>query len=289
MSHDRDRAGAAPRAAHGAAGGSGVGLALLGLLAVSVAGLAWLATDLLSTATADGPDATATLGASTDGYDVWARNEDGSPVRWDPCAPIHLVIADDGAPAGWRDDLDRAMDEVGEVSGLAFEVEATTDERPDVRRPAYQPDRYGHRWAPVLVAWSPPGEGDLPLHATDRGLAIPLAVGVDGDRTYVTGQIVLNRERDDLEVGFADRAGSWGATLLHELGHLLGLAHADDHAQLMAHYPGEGPVVLGEGDRAGLRAVGSDAGCRAVPDPGPIEIPEPHSELDILREERRGD
>lgn len=221
--------------------------------------------------------ALAPLGASSDGYRVWARNDDGTPVRWDPCSPIDLVLADGSAPTGWRADLESALERLTDVSGIRFRIVDTTEETPGLTRPAYQPARYGERWAPVLVAWADPGAGDLPLRTFDRGLAIPVAVGPTGDRTYVTGQVVFNRARDDLAVGFDDRATSWGATILHEFGHLLGLAHADHPEELMATLPGDGPVRLGPGDRAGLRAIGADAGCRDVPDAQPVEVPEPLS------------
>ncbi len=295
MSHPRERAAGGASSSHPpSTRGSGagvVGAALLGLVAIAVVGLVMVGANLLAgppnVPEDDEAVASATVGTSSDGYDVWSRNDDGTPVRWDPCSPVEVVVNGAGAPDGWRSDLDRALDEVADASGIDLEVVGAADERPDVRRPAYQPDRYGDRWAPVLVAWAAPGEGGLPLRATDRGLAIPVAVGVDGDRTYVTGQVVLNRERDDLQVGFDDRDTSWGATLLHELGHLLGLAHADDPDELMAHHPGDGPVELGPGDRAGLRAVGRDAGCRDATAPQPISVPEPRSELDLLREQRR--
>jgi hypothetical protein len=265
-------------------------VALLGLVGVSLAGLALLATHLF-TPTSDPAEDTvvsSTLGTSSDGYAVWARNEDGTPVRWDPCRTLEIVVNDDGAPGGWREDLTRAVAEVADHSGIDIEVVGSTDERPTPRRDAYQPERYGDRWAPVLVAWADPGASDLPLLPTDRGIAIPVAVGVDGDRTYVTGQVVLNRQRDDLQVGFGDRSSSWGATLLHELGHLLGLAHVDDPDEMMARYPGDGPVRFGPGDLEGLRAVGRDLGCRDVLAPQPVEVPDPTTELDLLREHRRG-
>ncbi|MEX2505273.1 MAG: hypothetical protein WD378_10495 [Egicoccus sp.] len=209
------------------------------------------------------------------GYAVWDHNDDGRPIRWDPCTPIDLVVATAGAPERAMDDLERAIDEIAAHSGLQLRVTGETDERPAARRGAYQPDRYGPRWAPVLVAWADPHENGLSLRDTDRGLAVPVAVGRPGDRVYVTGQVVLNADRDDLVPGFGDRADAWGSTLLHEVSHLVGLAHVNDPEQLMAVHPGQGPVELAAGDRAGLAAVGADHGCLDAPRPRQVEVADP--------------
>jgi hypothetical protein len=220
------------------------------------------------------PPAAVVTGASADGFSVWERNDDGTPVRWDPCAPIELVLATAELPEAAEQDLADAVDTLRDATGLELVVTGTTDERPSGNRLPYQPEVHGERWAPVLVAWASPGADGLPLRDTDRGVSIPLAVGPAGDRTYVSGQVVLNAERHDLRPGRENRADSWGATVLHELIHVLGLGHVDDPDELMHVRPGEGPVELGPGDRAGLRAVGADGGCLEVPTPRPVEVAE---------------
>ena len=215
------------------------------------------------------PPGTAAAPAPTDGWAPWATAADGTPLRWDPCAPIELVLRPDGAPPDAEADLRTALGRLAAASGLDLRLVGTTDEAPSARRPLVVRADGGWRWAPVLVAWDRPGVGGMPLGPHDRGVAVPVGVR-DGDRrALVTGQVVLNAARTDLRPGFDDRADAWGATLLHELGHLLGLAHVADPSQLMAGDPGRGPVVLGAGDLAGLTALGAAGGCVAAPDPTP--------------------
>ncbi len=210
-----------------------------------------------------------------EGYTVWERNDDGTPVRFDPCSVIEVVLAPRHAPPGARADLEEALTRIVDATGLDLRLIGSTDEPPSDPRLPYQPERYGERWAPVLVTWARPGDPGVPLRVIDRGVASPVAVGPEGDRTYVTGQVVLNADRDDLRPGFGDRSDAWGATLLHELAHLVGLGHVDDPTELMYTFPGDGEVVLGPGDRAGLAAVGADHGCRDVPPAGPVAVRRP--------------
>lgn len=204
--------------------------------------------------------------ADDEGYAWWAVDRDGHPLRWDACSPVLFRLNPAEAPPSAERDVRRALALLADASGLRLELDSLTDERPHLDRPLVAREEDGWRWRPVLVAWAAPGEGDLPLTLADRGIALPVAVR-DGDReAFVTGQVVLNAARTDLVPGFGDRRDAVGATLLHELIHLLGLDHVDDPDELMWSDPGTGPVRLGRGDRAGLRSIGAGAGCRPTPE-----------------------
>lgn len=232
------------------------GALALGLTLTAAAGLAVAARQILVRA------------APTDSapHAFFGHNHDGSPIRWDPCGPIEFVLDPTGGPDGWETVFADALARVSEASGLTMVVTGQVSERPSADRSLT--DNTG--WLPVLVAWAPPQATGLPTHPSDRAVAVPVAVGSVGERTFVTGQIVFNPDRADphgwapLSLDFVDRSGSWGATMLHKLGHLLGLAHVDDPAQLMHVHPGTGPVTFGAGDRAGLEKIGT-GGCRPTP------------------------
>lgn len=200
-------------------------------------------------------------------YAFWGHDRHGAPLRWDACTPIEFVLSARNAPEHAHADLMTALDRTAAASGLELRFAGWTDERPSADRPLVERTTDGWRWKPVLVAWALPQETDLPLARSDRGVAVPVAVR-DGDReAFVTGQIVINAARTDLVAGFADRSDSVGATLLHEIGHVLGLAHVRDRRQIMSGEPGFGPVEFGAGDLAGLNAIGSTAGCNPAPSP----------------------
>jgi hypothetical protein len=258
-----------------------VAVVVLGIVVgvVATVALAWSALRGEPT----GPTTTADVAASEDGYAVWDRDADGQPIRWDPCSPIEVVISAAGAPdtvtpTDLRRDVEAAVDDVRAASGLDVVVVGTTADRPHADRPTTATGQDGPRWAPVLIGWRNSHEAGLPLRDTDRALALPISVRPEArgaPATYVTGQIVLNAEREELRPGRDDRSDSWGATILHELVHIVGLDHVDDVDELMAAHPGQGPVTLGPGDRAGLRAVGADAGCLEVPAARELDVPAP--------------
>ena len=215
------------------------------------------------------PAATAPSPATGAPFVPWGTTEDGDPVRWDPCTPIPWVLDTTNAPPDARETVSLAMARISAASGLEFEYRGATTELPSRDRSLVTTD--GGAWAPVLITWVPGDSTDLPLGDAERGVSVPVAVRDGGPRVFVTGQVVLNSDKR-LLTGFEDRHASWGAVVLHELAHLVGLDHVDDPSQLMHPTPGFGPVELGAGDLAGLAAVGAGGGCVEVPDPQELEV-----------------
>ncbi|MGH9150215.1 MAG: matrixin family metalloprotease, partial [Acidimicrobiales bacterium] len=211
-------------------------------------------------------------------YSFTAVAADGcTPVRFNPCAPVHYVMNAALAPPGGPADVRASLERIAEATGLTFVDDGTTDEPYGQRRAPYQPDRYGERWAPILIAWGSLGSrGEVQVVGTGRHLVV--------ERAAVSGTLVLNVDavtdagtRAPLRDGFGPVAGAgrigpagvtWGRVILHELAHIVGLGHASDPAQLM--YPETAdqttrPANFAAGDRAGLRWLGRQAGCRESP------------------------
>ncbi len=196
-------------------------------------------------------------------YRFLDRTNDGEPWRFDPCEPIAYVVNPTNAPRGALGDLRTAVHRLEEATGLRFVYEGTTDEVARPGRRAYQRGRYGDRWAPILVDWHDPADSPyrwrLPnedLHAL--GLASPLW-SPEHPGAYVSGTIVFNA-RDRGPAGFG-WPWSHGVTMLHELGHVVGLAHVHAHDQVMSVDGYSTAKTYAEGDLAGLARLGADAGC----------------------------
>lgn len=172
------------------------------------------------------------------------------PVTYDPCRPIDVVVNPDGAPDDFVEIVTAALAEVSAASGLHLEVETfDASEDPSVARTAFQPNLYGDRWSPVLIAWTTPDVvPDLDDDVAGIGGSASMTHALGGS-WYLTGVIYLDAEQ------LGNDAGAHRAVLLHELGHLLGLDHSPDPAQLM--YASSQRFTLNTGDLAGFAAVGA--------------------------------
>jgi Matrixin len=179
-----------------------------------------------------------------------------TPVAYDPCRPIHYVLRPEGAPAGGEDVVRSAIARMSEATGLEFIGDGTTDEASTRERPIYQPDRYGDRWAPVLIAWETEAQNpDLAGDTVGEAGSVAVSLG-DGPRAFVTGTVSLDADRMPEILAMRDGEETARAIVLHELGHLVGLTHVDDRSQLM--YPEtRGQITdFAAGDLTGLAALG---------------------------------
>lgn len=177
------------------------------------------------------------------------------PAGWfDPCVPIRYRLALREAPAGGAAEIRAALGEIARASGLRFVEAGTTEQVPD-RSYGTVPGPDG-RYPPVVLAWADRDATDL-LPAGVDGMAGPVAVRLaDGTYRYVSGYAVVAVDAAARRPRGFDHPLATGQLWRHELGHLVGLAHAADPAQAMAESADQA-VGLGVGDRAGLAALGS--------------------------------
>lgn len=207
----------------------------------------------------DEPLGTPPPAPDSDVYGFIAQQDDGvTPVAYDPCRPVAVVLSADGAPEGAEAMVVDALARMTEVTGLQFRYEGPTDELPGSVRAAYQPDRYGDRWAPVLIGWRTP-EQDPGLAGDVAGLGGSASAGPEGGPlAYVTGSVTLDGPEYATLLADGDEALA-RAILLHELGHVAGLAHVWDEDQLMASTTSGDVLDFADGDLAGLARLGAGA------------------------------
>lgn len=179
-------------------------------------------------------------------------------VAYDPCRPLHYVVRPDNAPPGTDRLVEEAVAAVSAASGLQFMYDGVTDEGPSEARATYQPERYGKKWAPILITWSTPEEAPE-LAGKVAGTGGSASVQISGEPyVSVTGQVTLDAPALADTLAYPDGPPLVRAIIMHELAHVLGLDHVDDPTQLM-HEENTGQFDFGDGDRAGLALLGTGA------------------------------
>ena len=215
-------------------------------------------------------------GGGTHGF-IQMQPDGVTPVAYDPCRPIHYVTRPDGAPDAGDQLITEAVARVSQATGLVFINDGATDEAPSEQRDSFLPERYGDRWAPVLIAWSNPTEspdlgGDASGDSADSTLEIlgyagsssagyaedsdPGAADSSGQQIFVSGGLTL--DGPDFAELLSERGGyaEARATVMHELGHLVGLDHVSDESQLMSPTLSGDLTDFASGDLEGLAVLG---------------------------------
>lgn len=172
------------------------------------------------------------------------------PVGWSPCRKIHYVVNPDGSPPEWQTLVQDSIAEVEDRTGLAFHYDGTTEERNFQDRFAPNGDAL-----PVLIGWA--DEEEVPgLEGDVAGIGGATYRELGRRRAYVTGMVVFDVDTYDKLASSKDTEAVQLAVLLHELGHLVGLAHVKDRGEIM-YADGVTRTSYGTGDLDGLARLGS--------------------------------
>jgi hypothetical protein len=182
-----------------------------------------------------------------------------TPIRWNPCRPLHYRISlGDLVPADEVPRVRAAFAAVGAaLGGVRFVDDGLTRVVPDTV------DDAGRAGVDIVFAFALPGSGPTRsalLTGWEAGRGGFAAVGVPGSSVErpTHGSVVID-------------AATWkGMTrhdrtvlYLHEIGHVVGLDHPADGRQIMSSGAYGLPARYQKGDLAGLAQLGLAAGCTA--------------------------
>lgn len=199
------------------------------------------------------------VASPNDSYSFIRTDTRKDPVAYDPCRPIHYVTRPDNAPPGAEKLVADAIAAASRASGFVFIDDGGTTESFDADRAPYQPERYGKRWAPVLIVWETVAQE--PRFALDTKPGEPFLAGLGGSQgitgdqggsVFVTGTVQLNAEGLANALAEPNGAAAVGAVIQHELGHVLGLGHVQDATQLMYEHGQSEVTTFAAGDLTGL-------------------------------------
>lgn len=182
-------------------------------------------------------------------------------ARWDPCRTIHWRINDQQAAPGAFRDTREAFWQLARATGYRFAYAGETKGIPQYDANSWYPDD-----TQIVVAWARREQSSLfDSYPTARGVgAAYYRNGYrngDGTSTQLIdkGMVVID-SRAHLPAGFG-RGVTRGDALLHELGHVLGLAHEGARSQIMYRYWTSATTHLGRGDLAAYERRGARLGC----------------------------
>jgi hypothetical protein len=174
-------------------------------------------------------------------YKFLATSNDGLPARWDPCTTLTWGIDWSAAPVGFKrkafeKEAIQAMRELRSATGLGF-------------KRSFEPDNTS-----ILIEFAP--REDMPTEDTLAYASVFLG-GSDKAKQIIKSVITVDptmRERPEY------RPPSFRSVILHELGHSVGLDHADVKSEVMFPYS-QDLISFQQGDRVALKKLGATNGC----------------------------
>ena len=175
----------------------------------------------------------------------------GDPVTYSSCRLIQVAVYPAGGPPNAEQLVREAVSRIRTATGLDVVVAGVYG--------GYAPN-WNFESAPIQlddpisVSWQ---DGDAIAELTDHtaGLGGSRVVsGPNGVQQLVAGTIALSRDYYQLLNGSEDQAEAL-AVLLHEFGHVFGLAHVDSPRELM-YEDNTDLTTFGPGDLEGLRRLG---------------------------------
>ena len=182
-------------------------------------------------------------------------------ARWDPCTVIGWRINAAQATSGALADTKAAFYKLSQATGFTFKYRGTTSGIPQADSNSWMPND-----TQIVVAWIHKKQSsifDSIPTADAAGMPYYLTGYHNGDGTsayrIAKGSVVIDSTLK-LKGGFASGI-TRGDVLMHELGHVMGLAHINTTAEMMNPVMTRGAARYGKGDLAGLEQHGAKLGC----------------------------
>lgn len=182
---------------------------------------------------------------------AFLNTADGRPVTYSSCKPVQVAVYPANGPADAIKVIQDAIDTMRSATGLNIVlVGAFGGHAPNWNfgSAPIRPDD------PVAISWQ---DGRAIAELTDdiAGLGGSFIIsGRNGTQHLASGTIALSRDEYARLAAKGDHAEEV-AIVLHEFGHVFGLAHVDSSGELMNKH-NLGRTTLGPGDLEGLRLAG---------------------------------
>lgn len=182
---------------------------------------------------------------------VFGRTQHGQPVTYSSCKLLQVAVYPAGGPPDAEQLVREAVAQVRSLTGLDIVVTGSFGGHAPNWNFGAAPVTYED---PVSVSWQDSGAiAELTDEIAGLG-GSPVVTEPNGTERRIAGTIALSRDYYRQLAARGDHDEEL-AVILHEFGHVLGLAHVDSPGELM-YVHNVGRTTYGPGDVQGLRLLG---------------------------------